>query len=208
MSDSENSETKKATEPADTSADLLSYQFFDATKDYSFTSFSSQPTPAEPAPATASPAVVAAADVVDSATTTPVAPPTPPSAPAPVVLANPAATPVEPTRPADLSFGPNFNFTRSIKRVFTALDIDLSNRVTRKELADGMASNKLHGDEYLLALTLLDYYDEIHKNVFGTGGADMGASVEEILTYIGIKQENKSPADFVRRASRNSWSHD
>jgi len=245
MSDSE--DNKKDSD----SSNISGYQFFDATKDYAFTSLANQAAATSSAPVTTSdttppgPAAQVAAKgqpkapakAVTSAPAAPVAPAPVPAvaapapAPAPAVQIHTidsmkvesATTPPPPPlanespKSQRLQFSPNFNFSQSLVRVFIALDIDLSNRLSKKELQDGMAGNKLHGDEYLLAMTLLDYYDEIHKNLFGEGGPDMGCSVEEILTYIGEKPRSQSelPPEIkeirgmkqnTRRAPKNPWS--
>jgi hypothetical protein len=75
---------------------------------------------------------------------------------------------------------PDFNFNRSLLKIFWRIDIDHNNRVSKNELATALQENWFQGDERVLAKLLFDMYEEISPEaVF----CDAGLSVNNILSF-------------------------
>ncbi|CAN5263597.1 hypothetical protein BH10CYA1_BH10CYA1_36050 [soil metagenome] len=77
-------------------------------------------------------------------------------------------------------FGPDFNFNRSLLKIFWRIDVDHNNRVSKNELALALQENWFGGDEKLLAKLLFEMYEEISPEAIF---CDAGLSVNNILNY-------------------------
>ncbi|MBI2809699.1 MAG: EF-hand domain-containing protein [Candidatus Melainabacteria bacterium] len=77
-------------------------------------------------------------------------------------------------------FSPDFNFNRSLLKIFWRIDIDHNNRVSRNELAQALQENWFGGDEKLLAKLLFEMYDDISPEAIF---CDAGLSVNNILNF-------------------------
>ncbi|MBS1955011.1 MAG: hypothetical protein JST89_12565 [Cyanobacteria bacterium SZAS-4] len=86
---------------------------------------------------------------------------------------------VEPSCAPDV-FSADFNFNRSLLKIFWRIDIDHNNRVSKNELALALQENWFGGDEKVLASLLFEMYEEISPEAIF---CDAGLSVNNILAY-------------------------
>lgn len=107
------------------------------------------------------------------------------AATAPIPVAEPSQTEekwnryVEPSTVPDV-FSADFNFNRSLLKIFWRIDVDHNNRVSKKELALALQENWFDGDEKVLAKLLYESYEDISpETIF----CDAGLSINNILNF-------------------------
>lgn len=86
---------------------------------------------------------------------------------------------VEPSCVPDV-FSADFNFNRSLLKIFWRIDIDHNNRVSKNELAMALQDNWFEGDEKTLAKLLYESYEDISPEAIF---CDAGLSVNNILSF-------------------------
>lgn len=86
---------------------------------------------------------------------------------------------VEPNCAPDV-FSSDFNFNRSLLKIFWRIDVDHNNRVSKNELALALQENWFGGDEKVLAKLLFEMYEDISPEAIF---CDAGLSVNNILNY-------------------------
>lgn len=86
---------------------------------------------------------------------------------------------VEPNCAPDV-FSYDFNFNRSLLKIFWRIDVDHNNRVSKNELALALQENWFGGDETVLAKLLYEMYEDISPEAIF---CDAGLSVNNILNY-------------------------
>jgi hypothetical protein len=77
-------------------------------------------------------------------------------------------------------FSPDFNFNRSLLKIFWRIDSDHNNRVCKNELLIALSNDWFTGDERLLAKLMYEIYEEISKE---TIFCDAGLSINNILNF-------------------------
>ncbi len=111
------------------------------------------------------------------------APVAPAPAPAPAALGTQSGEKwnayVQPNCAPDV-FSADFNFNRSLLKIFWRIDVDHNNRVSKNELALALQENWFAGDEKLLAKLLFEMYEDISPEAIF---CDAGLSVNNILSY-------------------------
>lgn len=85
----------------------------------------------------------------------------------------------EPTCDA-AAFSRDFNFNRSLLKIFWRIDVDHNNRVSKNELAIALHNNWFDSDEKLLATLLYENYEDISPEAIF---CDAGLSVNNILNF-------------------------
>jgi hypothetical protein len=125
--------------------------------------------------------------------------PTAEQLPAPVLAQLPAQLPVPAPVPASNSqesaqgwnayeapssvldvFSPDFNFNRSLLKIFWRIDSDHNNRVCKNELLIALSNEWFTGNERLLAKLMYDIYEDISpETIF----CDAGLSINNILNF-------------------------
>jgi hypothetical protein len=94
---------------------------------------------------------------------------------------------------APINFSSEFDFNRSLLKIFWRIDVDHNNRVSKNELATALSENWFSGDETLLAALLYDVYEEISPEAVL---CDAGLSVNNILNYapfVGLSTQSLKP---------------
>ncbi len=86
---------------------------------------------------------------------------------------------VEPSCVPDV-FSVDFNFNRSLLKIFWRIDVDHNNRVSKNELALALQDNWFEGDEKTLAKLLYQSYEDISPEAIF---CDAGLSVNNILGF-------------------------
>jgi hypothetical protein len=111
----------------------------------------------------------------------------------------------EPTCDA-AAFSRDFNFNRSLLKIFWRIDVDHNNRVSKNELAIALHNNWFDSDEKLLATLLYENYEDISPEAIF---CDAGLSVNNILNFAPFapmaaeKLEPQAPAQ-VQPAGNNA----
>ncbi len=91
-------------------------------------------------------------------------------------------------------FSSDFNFNRSLLKIFWRIDVDHNNRVSKNELALALQENWFGGDEKVLARLLFEMYEDISpETIF----CDAGLSVNNILNYGPFGDMAKEQLDTV-----------
>ncbi len=98
---------------------------------------------------------------------------------------------------APINFSSEFNFNRSLLKIFWRIDVDHNNRVSKSELATALSENWFSGDEELLAQQLYDVYEQISPE---TVLCDAGLSVNNILNFApfcGMSRQTLAPVSMT-----------
>ncbi|HEY9678792.1 MAG TPA: hypothetical protein V6C76_12335 [Drouetiella sp.] len=97
--------------------------------------------------------------------------------------------PYQPQQPAPVqqslstssnTFSSDFDFNRSLLKIFWRIDVDHNNRVSKRELALALDENWFSGNERVLAKILFEAYEDISPEAIF---CDAGLSVNNILSY-------------------------